>query len=151
MADMDNETVPQKLYNALAYAVSGDTERAFELINAVGSSCDVKEMYGVCGGIAETGALMLRKIYGDNAPQSPEDGMWTFEELRPGAGADDPPKLFSMRFLIAWANGDRDTTLALYDTALKAGPDAYTESVCALFADVVGITKLALEQKDKPS
>jgi hypothetical protein len=103
-------------------------------------------MYGVCCAIAEAGAFMLRKIYGDQAPTTPDDGMWVLQPLVPDAVDRDPAKAFSMRFLIAYANGDRDTTLALFDAALASGGDQYVDSVSSLLADVAGITRLALEQ-----
>ena len=37
---------------------------------------------------------------------------------------------------------------ALYTAATHASNEQYIDSVCALFADVVGITRLALDQKE---
>lgn len=145
---MDIETASQHVYEALAHGVAGDAHRATDLLTEVGSQCDTSQMYGVCCGLAEAGAMMLRKFYGDQAPKTADDGMWVIQELRPGAGVEDPPKLFSVRFLIAWANGDHDTTMALFSAALKASGEQYIDSIAALFADVVGITRLALEKQE---
>lgn len=145
---MDNETASQHVFEALAHGVAGDAHRATDLLTTVGSQCDTSQMYGVCCGIAEVGAMMLRKLYGDRAPKSADDGMWVLQELRPGAGTTDPPKMFSVRFLIAWANGDSDTTMALFNAAVKASDEQYIDSIAALFADVVGVTRLALEKQE---
>lgn len=146
---MDTDTASQLVYEALAHGVAGDTEGAFDKLNAVCTQADWPRMYGVCCGLAEAGAHMLRKIYGDQAPKTAADGMFIFQELQPGALADDPSKTFSMRFLTAWANGDRDTTHALFTAATKASDEEYVDSVCALFADVVGICRLALDEQKK--
>jgi hypothetical protein len=144
---MDTNTASQLVYDALALGVAGDTEGAFTKLNAVAEGADGPRMYGVCCGLAEAGALMLRKLYGDQAPKTPDDGMWILQELRPGATTADPAKAFSVRFLIAQANGDHDTTNALFTAATRASAEEYVDSVCALFADVVGITRLALEEQ----
>ena len=89
---------------------------------------------------------MLRRIYGDKAPKTPDDGMFILQELEPGAVGKDPAKAFSIRFLTAWANGDTDSTDALFTAATHASNEQYVDSVCALFADVIGITRLALDQ-----
>lgn len=143
---MDTDTASQLVYEALAHGVAGDTEGAFTKLNAVCETADSPRMYGVCCGLAETGAHMLRKLYGDHAPKTPEDGMFILQELEPGAVDKDPAKAFSVRFLTAWANGDQDTTDALFTAATHASDEQYIDSVCALFADVVGITRLALNE-----
>lgn len=143
---MDTDTASQLVYEALAHGVAGDTEGAFDKLNSVCETADGPRMYGVCCGLAEAGAHMLRKLYGDQAPQSPEDGMFILQELAPGAADKDPAKAFSVRFLTAWANGDRDTTDALFTAATRASDEQYVDSVCALFADVVGICRLALNE-----
>lgn len=143
---MDTDTASQLIYEALAHAVAGDTEGAFDRLNSVCEQADRPRMYGVCCGLAEAGAHMLRKLYGDRAPKTPEDGMFVLHELQPGAVDKDPAKAFSIRFLTAWANGDRDTTDALFTAATRASDEQYVDSVCALFADVVGICRLALDE-----
>jgi hypothetical protein len=144
---VDTETASHLIFEALAHGVAGDTEGAFTKLNTVCEQADRPRMYGVCCALAEAGAHMLRKVYGDQAPKTPEDGMFVFQELQPGTLADDPAKAFSMRFLTAWANRDTDTTDALFTAATRASGEEYVDSVCALFADVVGITRLALDQQ----
>lgn len=149
MTTMDEDTTAKLIFEALAYGVAGDAEHAAGLLIDVCSQSDANRVYGVCCGLAESGALMLRKIYGDQAPTSPDDGMWVMQELPSSEGAVDAPHRFSVRFLIAWANGDHETTLALYNAAVHASDDEYTESVCALFTNVVGIMRLALDQQEQ--
>ena len=144
---MDTNTASQLIFEAIAHGVSGDRDGAIDRLNSVCENADGPRMYGVCCALAEAGAHMLRRIYGDQAPQAPADGMFILQELKPGATDDDPAEAFSMRFLAAWANGDRDTTDALFSAAAKASNEQYIDSVCALFANVIGITRLALDQE----
>ena len=144
---MSTEDASQLIFEALAHGVAGEADTAIDKLNSVCEDADGPRMYGVCCALAETGAHMLRRVYGDTAPKTPEDGMWIMQELAPGAMDGDPAKAFSMRFLIAWANGDRDTANALFTAATRASSEQYIDSVCALFADVIGITRLALDQQ----
>ncbi len=144
---MSSEDASKLIFEAIAHGVAGESDAAINKLNTICEDADSLLMYGVCCALAETGTHMIRKIYGDQAPKTPEDGMWIMQELVPGAMGDDPAKAFSMRFLIAWANDDRDTTQALFSAATHASNEQYIDSVCALFADAIGITRLALEQR----
>jgi hypothetical protein len=144
---ISTEDASKLIYEALAHGVAGDGDTAIDKLNTVCEDADGPRMYGVCCALAEAGAHMLRRVYGDKAPKTPDDGMWIMQELRPGDTDNDPAKTFSMRFLIAWANGDQDTTDALFTAATHASNEQYIDSVCALFADVIGITRLAMDQK----
>lgn len=143
---MSTEDASQLVYEAIAHGVAGDGDTAFDKLNSVCEDADQPRMYGVCCALAEAGAHMLRRIYGDKAPKTPDDGMFILQELEPGAVGKDPAKAFSIRFLTAWANGDTDSTDALFTAATHASDEQYVDSVCALFADVIGITRLALDQ-----
>jgi hypothetical protein len=144
---MNTEDASKLIFEALAHGVAGEGDNAIDKLNSVCEGADGPRMYGVCCALAAAGAHMLRRIYGDKAPKTPEDGMWIMQELQPGAMKDDPAKAFAMRFLIAWTNGDTDTTNALFAAATRASNEQYIDSVCALFADVIGITRLALDQQ----
>lgn len=144
---MSTEDASKLIFEALAHGVAGDGDTAINTLSSVCEEADRPRMYGVCCALAEAGSHMLRKIYGDQAPKTSEDGMFVFQELQPGSLADDPARTFSMRFLTAWANGDTDTTNALFTAATHASNEQYIDSVCALFADVIGITRLALDQQ----
>lgn len=144
---MDTREASALVFDAISYAVAGDTEQAATAITTLGSQSDGNLMYGACCAIAEAGKLMLQQIYGDQAPRPEHGDMWVFEQMKPGTLDDDPPKAFAMRFLIAYCNGDSDTTLALWDAALRASDEEHVDSVCALLVNVAGITRLALEQR----
>jgi hypothetical protein len=144
---ISTEDASQLIYEALAHGVAGDADTAISKLNSVCENADGPRMYGVCCALAEAGAHMLRRLYGDQAPASPDEGIFILQELQPGAVDDDPAKAFSVRFLTAWANGDRETTDALFTAATHASNEQYIDSVCALFADVIGITRVALEQQ----
>ncbi|WP_319052639.1 hypothetical protein [Streptomyces europaeiscabiei] len=146
---MSTEDASRLIFEALAHGVAGEGDTAISKLNSVCEDADGPRMYGVCCALAEAGTHMLRKLYGDQAPKTPADGMFVFQELVPGATLDDPAKTFSMRFLTAWANGDTDTTNALFSAATRASNVQYIDSVCALFADVIGITRLALDEQKK--
>lgn len=144
---MDTREASTLVFDAISYAVTGDAERAADTITTLGSQSDANLMYGACCAIAEAGKLMLQQIYGEQAPRPEHGDMWVFEQTKPGALDDDPPKAFAMRFLIAYCNGDSDTTLALWAASLKASDEEHVASVCALLVDVAGITRLAIEQR----
>ncbi|WP_413102263.1 hypothetical protein [Streptomyces sp. Inha503] len=144
---MDQEQAARLTYEAIAHAVAGEADQAATNLITLGQGSDDNQMYGVCCAIAEAGAHMLRKIYGDRAPKTPDEGMWAIQPLKPGAVDENPPKAFAVRFLIAYANGDQQTTLALFNAALHSDGNQYVDSVCALLADVAGITRLAIDQR----
>lgn len=144
---MNHTEAVSLIEDALASAVAGDTERAADRLVTLGESSDNNFMYGACGALAEAGKYGLSLIYGDQMARPERGDMFILEEIKPGAFAEDPPKAFAARFLIAWCNGDRDTTLALFDAALRS--DQYVESVSALLADVAGILRLGLDEQKK--
>lgn len=144
---MDTEETSKLITSALAYAVAGDSHNAATTMQTIGEQSDAARMYGVCCALANVGKLSLQKIYGDQAPRPGSSELWGMEQLKPGALDSDPPKAFAARFLVAYANGDEDTCLALYDAAYKASDEEYVESIAALLADVAGITRLALDQQ----
>jgi len=144
---MDSLATSQLVMDTLAYAVAGDADRAATTLQEIGTQSDGNRMYGVCCARANAGTLALRRIYGNKAPNPTFGDMWAMEQLVPGALEEDPPKAFAMRFLVANANGQRDTTLALYDAAYRASDEEYVDSVSALLVTVAGIIRLAIEEK----
>jgi hypothetical protein len=139
---MDSRTASQLIHDALAYAVAGDAEGAATRLEQLGTQSDNDQMYGVCCAIAEAGKQMIRRLFGDAMN---EHSLVVLQEIEPGAGDRDPARAFAMRFLAAYANDDRDMTLALFDTALKAGGEQYVDSVCALLSEVAGLCRSALD------
>ena len=142
---MDHTAASNLIFDALAHAVAGNSEKAADALTDLGRNSDDHQMYGVCCAIAGAGEHMLRRLYGDQAPAPGSDGMFVLGELVPGALAADPPEAFALRFLTAYANGDTDTCMALFNAALQSDGDQYVDSVCALLAHVAGLCRLALK------
>ncbi|MFG2763120.1 hypothetical protein [Streptomyces rubiginosohelvolus] len=143
---MDQEKTGDLVFEAIAHAVAGNASEAATALMTIGQASDDNRMYGVCCAIASAGTHALGLVYGDRAPKPGTSDMYVLQELVPGATVDDPPKAFAMRFLTAYANGDTETCLALFDAALRSSDDEYVSSVCALLADVAGIYRLALDR-----
>lgn len=139
---MDNEAASALVFEALAHAMAGNSDKAATALQTLGEQTDEAQMYGVCCAFAGAGEMMLRRLYGDQAPTD-GNGMFVLEELVPGAAASDPPQAFSLRFITAYANDDPETCMALFNAALHASPSEYVDSVCALLADVAGLCRLA--------
>jgi hypothetical protein len=148
---VDTDTATELVMEALAHAIAGDVDEAATALMTLGQRGDGNLMYGVCCALASAGEHFLRRIYGDRAPQPESGDLWVMQQLHPGVLAKDPPKAFAMRFLVASANQDTATCLALYEAAYKASDDEYVDSIGALLADVAGIGRLAIEQQQKPS
>lgn len=145
---MDAEAASVLVFETLAHAVAGNSDQAATGLQTLGTQSDNHQMYGVCCALGETGKLMLNRLYGDRAPKPENGDLWVLEQIKPGALADDPPKTFALRFLVAYANGDTDTAMALFNAALASEGDQYVDSVCALLADAAGLCRLA---RDKTS
>ncbi|MEV8396322.1 hypothetical protein [Streptomyces niveus] len=143
---MDTEAASTLLFETLAHAVAGNSEQAATGLQTLGSQSDDNQMYGVCFGLANVGTMMLNRIYGERAPKPENGDMWALHQLKPGAFDADPPQAFASRFLVAHANGDTDTAMALFNAALASEGDQYVDSVCALLADVAGLCRLARDR-----
>lgn len=147
---MDTDTASELVMEALAHAVAGEPDEAAAALMTLGQRGDGNLMYGVCCALASAGEHSLRRIYGDRAPQPGSGDMWVMQQLQTGAVDDDPPKAFSLRFLVAYANEDTATCMALYQAAYDASDEQYVASIGALLATVAGIICLALKQRDQP-
>lgn len=141
---MNPDEVAERIEHMLGAAIAGDGAEASAVLASLGTSLDGAGMYGVCCAVAEAGKRWLHTIYGDQAPQ-PGEGMWTLTEPQPGALAD-PAAVFGRRFLVAWANDDRDSAMALFSAAAQAAPEHYVDSVCALVIGVAELGRRVLEQ-----
>lgn len=136
------------VWEALEHAVSGNGAAAAEALCRIGTSADGHGVYGACCAFAEAGKLTLHQLYGG---QIPAEAHWGIAELQSGALAASPPRTFALRFLTAYANGQRDTCLALFNAAINASDDEYVDSVSALLATVGQLGQLALREKDTHS
>lgn len=139
---MTREERAQLIYEALGHAVNGDAERAADLLVRIGCSSTPTDMFGVCCGLAHAGKHVLGKL-GLTVDLAAGDVMALIPTAANGQLPDDPAGLFSTRFLVAYCNDDYPTCNALFDTALRAHPDEYVASVCALLANVAGLARLA--------
>ena len=141
---MDRNELARLTMDALTFAMLGDADRATNALDEIGTSGDPFDMYAACCGFAETAKRAMVKVFG-REPDLAAGDMWVIEELKPGGLDKDPAKTFAVRFMIAYANDDKDTVPALYRAALDAGPERFTESVCALLGDVADLHRLSLK------
>lgn len=142
---MDRGQLAQLTMDAMSFAVLSDADRATEALDGIGASGDPFDMYSACCGFAEIAKRAMAKVLGES-PDLAAGDMWVLEELKPGGLADSPAKTFAVRFMVAYANDDKDTTPALFRAALDAGPEQFTESVCALLADAADLHRMSLKQ-----
>ncbi|MFJ1606956.1 hypothetical protein ACIOHS_26835 [Streptomyces sp. NPDC088253] len=144
---MTAEEAAKVIHEALGAAITGDGDRAADLVTQLGIDSDAARMLGVCYAIAEAGHKALRMSFGDAAPNPLHGDMWMIEQLEDGA-LDDPVQGFATRFLIAYCNGDRAMAQAHYETALQAGPEVFVGGVCQLLIDVAGLANAAIQQSE---
>ncbi|WP_233646756.1 hypothetical protein [Streptomyces sp. BSE6.1] len=142
---MDQSELADLTTTALARAVDGDDDGAAMTVCEIGirSSPDQFDVYKACCGFAEAGRQALVKLYGGRVPDPARGETWAMLPL--GAGEADAPDTFSMRFLVAFANGDQPTMLALWRAALLADNDQYVASVASLLRDVATLVRKANE------
>ncbi|MFI2434731.1 hypothetical protein [Streptomyces sp. NPDC018693] len=145
---MTSEEAAKLIHEALGAAITGDGERAADLVARLGTDSDAARMLGVCYAIADAGHKALQMMYGDAAPNPMRGDFWMIEQLEEGA-LDDPVQGFASRFFVAYCNGDRDTARAHWETALQAGPPVFIGGVCRLLIDVAGLCRAAIQQSER--
>ncbi|WP_406321761.1 hypothetical protein [Streptomyces sp. NBC_00519] len=128
----------QKLYqlttDALARAIDGDMDGAATAIVEIGqNSADGFDVFAACCGFAEAARQAMVKLNGGDPADPDRGGGWA---VRPVDDEDqvDAPLLFARRFIIAYANDDQPTALALWRAALLASHAEYVASVASLLA-----------------
>ncbi|MER5699646.1 hypothetical protein ACWDBO_37365 [Streptomyces mirabilis] len=144
---MTAEEAAKLIHEALGAAITGDGDRAADIVAQLGLDSDAARMLGVCYAIAEAGHKALRMSFGDAAPNPLRGDYWMIEQLDAGA-LDDPVQGFASRFLVAYCNGDRDMARAHYEAALQAGPEVFVGGVCQLLIDVAGLARAAIEHSE---
>jgi hypothetical protein len=137
-----DEEVSELIMAALGQASHGEPEQAATTLYTIGINSDGYRMYGVCCSIAAAGTHVLKKLYGEAAKQA--EG-WAMAVQDP---ATPVHRLFALRFLTSYTNGDTDTCLALYNAAIHASDEEYADSVSALLVLVASLIRLALDEKD---
>jgi len=140
---MDHDRLYELTTKAIGCALAKDADGATNAMVEIGQNGTWRDVYGSCCAYAEIGKAALIKFYGDKAPNPARGDMWALEQL-PGTVAD-PAKTFAIRFIVAYANDDRDGALALFRAALESSSDDYVSSVAALLATAASLANGALE------
>ncbi|MDQ0961957.1 hypothetical protein QFZ66_005835 [Streptomyces sp. B4I13] len=124
---------------ALARAIDGDMDGAATAIVEIGrNSADGFDVYAACCGFAEAARKAMVTLDGG----TPTAHGWA---MRPVEDDDqvDAPLLFARRFIIAYANNDEATALALWRAALFASHAEYVASVASLLATAARLVNQA--------
>lgn len=129
---------------ALALAVERKTTEGAHMLSLALGDSDVEQVFTMCCGFAESGRVAMVAMAKEHAPIFANGESWGITELQPGA-AEDPAAVFSVRFLVAWANGEKDTARALYDGLLSTGEAAAIVGVGRLFGDIAKLIRTAGE------
>ncbi|MGW5130386.1 hypothetical protein [Streptomyces sp. NPDC004135] len=140
---MDHDQLYALTMKAIGCALQQDAEGATDAMVEIGQNGTWRDVYGSCCAYAEIGKAALIKFYGDKAPDPSRGDMWAMQML-PGKTAD-PHEQFAIRFIVAYANNDRDGAFALFQAALESGDDAYVSSVAQLLATAASLANSALE------
>jgi len=143
---VDQDDLYQLTMTTFNRAMDGDIDGSANALMEIGQTGDTANVYGACCAFAEIAKAALRKLYGGRAPDVGRGDMWALQQLQPGPG--DPAEAFAMRFIVAYANDDRPQAMALFQTTVKAGPDAHVSSVSQLLATAVSLSRTALAQGD---
>lgn len=137
----------QELINqAIQDTAAGRWDEAGAGLSELGQISDAWAMYAACTAFARAGVHALRYLWGPEfAPGSGR--MLALQEPYPGAGDDDPAGAWAMRFLTAYANGDKDTATALYFTALEVGGEEFPTRVARLLRLAGELTASAMAKE----
>jgi hypothetical protein len=141
---MDKDQLVRLATDALSAAVRRDLERAADALDEIADQGSPFDMYAACCGFAESAKRAMAKLFG-TSPDLAAGDMWALVDLDPGTPITDPAEAFARRFIVAYANDDKDTVPALFKAALDAGPEQFSESVCTLLRDAAGLRRLSLE------
>ncbi|WP_157878043.1 hypothetical protein [Streptomyces torulosus] len=119
--------VAGRLAEAVAHWTDGRHDEARQILADLARTGTPSLMYGVATGLAVMAKAALEKLQGLSG------GAASWILLTPdGSSPEDilpPPHLFAARFITAHANGDTQTTLALYGAAFTA-PDPELLPAC---------------------
>lgn len=146
---MERELLLRLTMTALDRAMEGDTCGAADAMLAIGQDGDHHDVYGACCAFAEVGKAALKKLYADQAADLSRGGMWVMQVL--DSEKVDPCETFATRFIVAHANDDEQSTLALFRAALKAADEQYAGSVAALLSTAVSLARTALHHSEDPA
>jgi hypothetical protein len=139
---MTEQELGELVLTALSRAIGGDVDGAARAVCEIGekSGPQQSEVYGACCGFAEAARQSLVKLYGDRAPDRSKGERWAMLQLQRRL-KPDAADLFAMRFIVAYANDDQPTALALFSAALRATDEEYVASVASLLATTASLAK----------
>lgn len=140
---MDRDQLYKATMRAIGCALQGDAEGATNAMVEIGQNGTWRDVYGSCCAYAEVGKAALIKFYGEHAPDPARGGMWAMQTL-PGKTAE-PAEVFAVRFILAYANDDKDGAFALFRAALESSNEDYIDSIAALLATAASLANSALE------
>ncbi|SDM47316.1 hypothetical protein SAMN04487981_101636 [Streptomyces sp. cf386] len=139
---MDHDRLYELTMRAIGCALDGNAAGASDAMVEIGQNGTWHNVYGACCAFAEVGKAALVKFYGDQAPDASQGGMWAMQML-PGK-SPDPAEVFATRFIVAYANDDKDTAIALFRGALESSDEEYVSSVAQLLATAASLANGAL-------
>lgn len=132
---------------ALGLASNGLLTDGVRILTRLVRDGDAERVYGLCCRFAEAGRKALVTMAGHHAPIFENGEQWIDGRFSP-EDPNDPLGDFSVRFLVAYGNGQTDTARAHYDALLAAGTDSGIRGVGRLFADIAALCWAATEQQE---
>ncbi|MFP3990679.1 hypothetical protein U9R90_25080 [Streptomyces sp. E11-3] len=139
---MDHARLYDLTMQAIGHALEGDSEGATTAMLEIGQNGTWHDVYGSCCAFAEVGKRALIKFYGAKAPSTANGDSWGMTILDPAKA--DPAEVFATRFIVAYANDDKDTAIALFRAALESSDEEYVSSVAQLLATAASLANSAL-------
>lgn len=145
ITDEDKHWLYEKFAQILTAAVDRDADGVASGLGEVALRLDHDGVYSICCALAET----VHKLAFPDFVQG--DGSLTGDMAvvdKLSDDADRPPSLWAVRFVVAYMNGDRDTTLALFwgplqdDNPAVPAEDILIPGVSALINMAADITRL---------
>lgn len=143
---MDQQELGDLCMQALAAAIDGDSDAAATAVCTIGerSGPTQFEVYAACCAFAEAARQALAKLYDAKAPDTSRGEMWAMQQL-PGA---DVYETWAMRFVVAYANDDKDQAMALWKTALDQTDEDYVASVASVLTTAASLWRTIQQQKE---
>lgn len=136
----------QMISELIAAVAAGNAERAADLTAHLVMRRTVRELYGVCGGVAQYGVNTVVALNSDpKVPEPRGGGPWTAGHIRPSA-ATGPGEVFACAFLDAYAEGGSgsEAVQELFHAMVRSGPAYVTYCLSHLVRLVAGMTCEAL-------
>jgi hypothetical protein len=132
------EWLGERTMRLLCAAMDRDPDEVCRLLDEISERYDAAGMFGVCCALAQS-VLTLAFPEFKRGDGTLDDGAMLAVQHLPGA-SDDPHALWAVRFIAAYANGDMDTTDALFFGSMPDA-DAHTGGVIALIALAADIAR----------